>query len=350
VRERHERLWDGGYPAASWPRRTDKRSGGSVETVRAYHGPAVGARDQRVRLAAFDFLDRQRQVHGDTLRRDVLAAGFDFEGTRVPLLGPQGIFKPAICELPLSITTVPPIEGRPRPYEDEVDPATGLLRYRYRGSDQDHRDNTGLRDAMRQQVPLVYFHGIVPGRYMASWPVFIVGDDPTTLTFTVAVDDRQLAMSPATHEPEPEPETDIRRRYITRQVRQRLHQQAFRERVLDAYRQHCAICRLRHQELLEAAHIVADSDPEGEPKVTNGLALCKLHHAAFDCHILGVRPDYVVEVRGDVLEEIDGPMLKHGLQGFHGQPMLLPTREVLQPDRRCLEQRYELFRRASSNA
>ena len=55
--------------------------------------------------------------------------------------------------------------------------------------------------------------------------------------------------------------------------------------------------RLRHQELLEAAHIVADRDPEGEPKVRNGLALCKLHHAAFDCHIIGVNPDYRVEDR-----------------------------------------------------
>ena len=54
---------------------------------------------------------------------------------------------------------------------------------------------------------------------------------------------------------------------------------------------------LRHHELLEAAHIVADSDPEGEPVVSNGLALCKLHHAAFDANILGVHPDYRVEVR-----------------------------------------------------
>jgi putative restriction endonuclease len=178
---------------------------------------------------------------------------------------------------------------------------------------------------------------------MASWPVFIVGDDPSALTFTVAVDDRQLAAVPAAADA---PEAEIRRRYVTRQVRQRLHQQAFRERVLLAYREHCAICRLRHQELLEAAHIVADRDPEGEPRVSNGLALCKLHHAAFDCHIIGVSPDYHVEVRLDVLEEIDGPMLKHGLQGFHGSSLRLPVRDSLKPDRRFLEERYALFRRA----
>ena len=131
------------------------------------------------------------------------------------------------------------------------------------------------------------------------------------------------------------------------QVRQRLHQQAFRERVLEAYREHCAICSLRHHELLEASHIVADSDPEGEPHVSNGLALCKLHHAAFDAHIIGVHPDYRVEVRLDVLEEIDGPMLKHGLQGFHNQSLLVPRSDSLKPNRTFLEARYALFRKAS---
>src|SRR3982750_2106705 len=133
------------------------------------------ARDYAVRLAAFTFLERLRQAHGDTLPYAQLLAGFEFGGRRVPLLAPQGIFKPAVLTHPLSITTAPPSERKPRPYADEFDPS-GLLRYKYRGSDPAHRDNVGLREAMRLQLPLVYFHGIVVGRYMASWPVFIVGD------------------------------------------------------------------------------------------------------------------------------------------------------------------------------
>jgi putative restriction endonuclease len=117
--------------------------------------------------------------------------------------------------------------------------------------------------------------------------------------------------------------------------------------VLAAYSEHCAICRLRHHELLEAAHIIADSDPEGEPRVPNGLALCKLHHAAFDAHIVGVTPDYRVEVRVDVLEEIDGPMLKHGLQEFHRARLLVPRSDALKPDLGFLEARYALFRQGS---
>ncbi len=96
-----------------------------------------------------------------------------------------------------------------------------------------------------------------------------------------------------------------RRSYITTTVGQRIHQRPFRERVLRAYRQQCAPCTLRHEELLEAAHII----PDGESVVTSGLALCKLRHAAFDGRFLAIRPDYVIELRRDILGEGDGPML-----------------------------------------
>jgi hypothetical protein len=77
--------------------------------------------DARVRAAAFAYLGEQRLLHGDVIPRDALARGFSFEGMRVPLLGPQGIFKPSILrDAPLSITTAPPVEGKPAPYEDEV--------------------------------------------------------------------------------------------------------------------------------------------------------------------------------------------------------------------------------------
>jgi putative restriction endonuclease len=92
-------------------------------------------RDQRLRLAAFDWLEHQRQLHGDTLERSLLLAGFTFDGVSVPLVSAQqGIFKPAILDLPLSITTTPPSDRKPRPYDDEFSP-DGLLRYRYRGTD-----------------------------------------------------------------------------------------------------------------------------------------------------------------------------------------------------------------------
>ena len=122
-----------------------------------------------------------------------------------------------------------------------------------------------------------------------------------------------------------------------------LHQRAFRERVLLAYRNQCALCRLRHIELLDAAHIVPDTEPEGEPVVRNGIALCRLHHAAFDRFFLAVRPDRIIEVRPDILEESDGPTLQHAIQGLHGQPIVLPKRLTDQPAVQFLSERYERF-------
>jgi hypothetical protein len=85
--------------------------------------------DHRVRLAAFAFLSDQTRLRGEVLPYALLHEGFTLDGHRVPLLGPQGIFKPAVLpEIPLSITTAPVVEGKARPYEDEVDrgiPVTG---------------------------------------------------------------------------------------------------------------------------------------------------------------------------------------------------------------------------------
>lgn len=302
--------------------------------------------DQAVRLAAFRFLEEQVQLSGEAgaIRRSVLERGFVLEGERVPLLGPQGIFKPRVLDaIPLSITTVPVVQGEARPYDDAFGP-DGLLRYRYRGTDPSHHENRGPRLAMQLQVPLVYFHGIVPGLYAAEWPVFIVGDDPAALTFTVSVDERRFATLDASGVQEEPP--DLRRRYATRLFRQRLHQTEFRERVVRAYQHHCAVCRLKRDELLEAAHIVPDANSLGAPVVPTGVALCRLHHAAFDRYLIGIRPDCVVEVRRDILDDSDGPMLIHGLQGFHGTSLLLPRVRALRPDPVLLEVRYERFRQA----
>ncbi len=181
------------------------------------------------------------------------------------------------------------------------------------------------------------------------YPVFIVADDPGGLFFSVQVDDLSAAVDQrawagvgVAEEPEP------RRAYVTATVQRRVHQVAFRERVLRAYAERCALCRLRHIELLDAAHITPDRHFEGDPVVSNGLALCKLHHAAFDQFFFTVRPDYVVEVRPSILEETDGPMLIVGLQQIDGQLIHLPRRQVDLPDPARLQGRYEEFAKAAA--
>jgi len=67
-------------------------------------------------------------------------------------------------------------------------------------------------------------------------------DSPEPFAFTVTVDDRRSAS--LGNLADDSTETDIRRRYVTRTVQQRRHQQEFRERVLEAYQRHYAVCRL----------------------------------------------------------------------------------------------------------
>ena len=295
--------------------------------------------DARVREAAFRWLAEQVLMHGDALPRTILAQGFTFANQRVPVVRPQGIFKSAVMQVPLSITTSPNTR-----YDDAFGP-DNLLSYSYRGIDPFHRDNLGLRSAMLHGLPMAYFHGIVPGEYLAFWPVYVVNDHPELLTFSVAVDDAVHIDLMSRLELNIDQRTETRREYITSQAKVRLHQRMFRQRVHRAYRNQCAFCRLRQSELLDAAHIVPDSEPEGEPVIPNGLSLCRLHHAAFDNFFLGVRPDFIIEIRRDILEESDGPTLQHAIQGLHGQPILLPARTAERPSVEFLEHRYAWFLR-----
>lgn len=261
-------------------------------------------------------------------------------GERVPIWNYQkGIFKPAAFGrdgAALSIQT-----SVASPYDDIHDVDEGSIIYKYRGTDPAHPDNVSLRRAMDRQLPLIYLVAVDRGYYDAVTPVYIMGDSPATLSFTLQAD--QAAWIPGV--------VDValaapRREYVTRAVLQRLHQQQFRRMVLSAYNEKCCICRLNHVELLDAAHILADRHPKGEPVVTNGLGLCKIHHSAYDANILGIDPDARVHVREDILREKDGPMLKHGLQEMAGRRIVLPRKDDLKPKRDFLAERFDRFRAA----
>ena len=295
--------------------------------------------DLQVRLAAFNWLSEQVNSHGDVLPRKLLEQGFEFQGQRIPLVAPQGIFKPQILDLPISITTAP--KG---PYDDYFGKDNFLI-YSYRGTDPNHRDNVGLRKVFELKRPLVYFHGIEPGKYLATWPIYIIGDDQSHLTFKVAVDDAVPAFEYAESSVSRQVAevSDARHAYLTATVKVRLYQRAFREKVLDAYKSQCSFCRLKHWELLDAAHIIPDNMPEGKSTIENGLSLCKLHHSAYDAFIIGVTPDYIIQVREDILEEEDGPVLQHGLKGLHKSKLILPSLKSHYPNREALEWRYSRF-------
>jgi len=293
------------------------------------------------RFATFDWL-REREAHNGGVFAGVeLNQGFPYKGERITLTGPTGIWFPRGFGIPLSIRTS--LNG---PYRlDGMD--DGLLTYAYRGDDPRHRDNVGLRDAWKARVPLIYFQEVHNHRYQAIWPVVVLEDHPESLCVQAALEPAYAGLRAGATLSDVDLSPLDLRRYAWTQTRQRLHQSAFRDMVISAYDCHCAICRLNHAELLDAAHIIPDSDDRGTPIVPNGLSLCKIHHAAYDQDILGIDPDYRVHIRSDILAEKDGPMLLHGLQELDGTRLVLPSRSKDRPDPGRLESRYDKFRNAS---
>jgi putative restriction endonuclease len=298
--------------------------------------------DAHVRLEVFDFL-RQRSalntaglVHWDDLENFRLS-----DGERLVLIGQSGIWKPRQLRFPISVSTTPPQPGRPPPYEDHVRD-DGTIVYRYRRGDPGHRDNVALRTLMVQRLPIVYFKGIETGWYFPHFPTLVIGDDPSTMSVLL---DLQSAGTLGLAAGEPVEEAN--RRYAVRAVRQRLHQARFSSLVLHAYRCRCAVCSLAKRPLLDAAHIVRDIDPDGIAAAKNGLSLCKIHHAAYDQNLLGVDPDLRIHIARDLLEEIDGPMLQHGLKDMDGLSLrVLPARKSERPDPDRLSRRFDEFRQA----
>jgi putative restriction endonuclease len=282
-----------------------------------------------VRRSAMAYLAELMDSSGGVVTRAQLEA-FSYAGEQLKLIDQsRGIRNPRQLNATLSILSQP--KG---PYDD-VETEDGLLRYAYRDGDPNGGDNRKLRRAADLGLPLVLLQGIAPGVFVPTFPVYVVADNPVGRFVEIAVDESLRYLASATP-------TDDTRDYAERLTKLRLHQPVFRARVLRAYEQACAICRLKHVDLLDAAHILSDAEG-GQPVVPNGLSLCKIHHAAYDRGILGVRRDHVVEVRADVRLEVDGPMLKHGIQDVHGWTLEVPNRVADRPDQDLLELRWRSF-------
>jgi putative restriction endonuclease len=300
--------------------------------------------DDRIRAAGSAYLDELRRRWGEHLSYRLLES-FEFEGRRISLIQRMRGIR-VVSGMPAALSILTTYRARPeeRPYDDDEGP-DGYWRYKWRGTDPDNYDNVVLRRAMELGKPLIWFVGVGPGTYLPLYPVWLVAEEPEQHQFVLALTEelRNQWLDPTIAHPV---DLALRRQYAQTVVKQRLHQRVFRERVLIAYESQCALCRLRHPELLDAAHIKEDSEG-GEPIVPNGLAMCAIHHRAFDTYVLGIRPDYVVEVRRDVREEQDGPTLRHALQGLHRASLILPRKRAAWPDRNLLEERFDRFRQAS---
>lgn len=295
-----------------------------------------------VRAAMFRHLDSLMAASAYGSLRSADINTFRYEGRPLRLIVQSGIWKPAGLSAALTVRTTYTPPNQAPPYHDGMGDE-GLVRYKYRGTgpdpDPNHPDNRALRNAMERELPIAYFVGVASGVYVARYPVWLRFEDPTRHEFAIALDEDQRIVDLSAISPD-------QRRYIERMTRTRLHQPLFRARVLHAYDERCAMCRLHHARLLDAAHIIPDGEPQGDAIVPNGLSLCKIHHAAYDANLLGVRPDLTVDVAPHILAEEDGPMLRHGLQEMAGSRLIIPRERAARPDPERLGLRYEQFQAA----
>jgi putative restriction endonuclease len=294
-------------------------------------------RELAVRAALFEHLDTVISQSSDEILEWNQTASFEFLGERFSIRQTRGrgINKPAGLDGALSITTAFTPFGQRPPYED-LQGDDGYARYKYEGTNPDTHTNRSLRICMEFGLPLVYFVGVRKARYKAIYPIFVIGDRPDLLEFTLSDNRAEIGRDLSLLTP-------AERMYALRETRVRLHQPIFREQILHAYSSACAVCHLKHSQLLDAAHIISDSKPRGDPVVPNGIALCKIHHAAYDRNFMGIRSDCQIVINSELLREVDGPMLKYGLQEMHGSQIATPRNPKARPDPDRLDERFEEF-------
>ena len=289
------------------------------------------AEESTIRADIFRWLDEQfigrggYEIHSSVLRL------YEYKGERIPLLDRgKGIRNPASFSSTLSI-----MSGWKANRYSDYESDDGWVTYHYRAGDSS--DNVKLVRAWENRDPIVYFRAVREGYYVPFYPIIIAENDPVARVVRFPLDPALSFLG------DPMEYTEQQRKYAETIVRTRLHQPIFRARVLHAYGGACTVCDLRHSELLDAAHIIGDAQENGVPHVSNGLAMCKIHHAAYDRSLMGITPDYEVRIDRDLLDEVDGPMLRHGLQDMHGRRIRLPMSRRAYPDRDRLAERFEQF-------
>lgn len=293
-------------------------------------------RESRVRQAAFAWLDLQMARGVYEFSRESLAH-FTYGGQPIRLADTGGgIRRPQGFKAVLSL--VSSTDRRTGHYADEVDEVAGTVLYHYQQekSKRNVTANAGIRAAI-PDIPIIYFQGVRDGWFVPHYPANVTGDDPMAGAFTITLD-REL-----TFFADPMEFNELQREYAQRIVRYRIHQRPFRANVLRAYGEVCAVCRLGFTQLLDAAHIIRDSDESGVPQVSNGLSLCKLHHAAYDRNLLGVSPEGEVVLNRNVMTAREGGATLNALRSLHGAHISVPRRREHRPDVARLASRFDEF-------
>lgn len=110
--------------------------------------------------------------------------------------------------------------------------------------------------------------------------------------------------------------TDNARRTTVVSVSKKLRSVNFRRRVLMAYQSRCAVCGLQLR-LIDAAHIIPVYHENSRDEIRNGLALCALHHRAYDQSLITVWDDYTIRINDSLIDQLRVIDEVDGLDSFH---------------------------------
>lgn len=285
--------------------------------------------ETRIRLEAIHFVRSLRERWIAVPAAELRA--FEFAGRRIFVKGQSGIFKPAELTEPLSITTT--IDSD---YTHDVIEGSRVL-YDFVSRPQ---ENDLLKRCAEGEIPLIYFlqaRKRPSPEYIVFAPVYVVGWDDVTRRFLVDLSEQKpgevASPAPAGRQlelrvlPTPGSPSEIReltRSYAVTSVQRRLHEARFRNAVLEAYRDRCAVCALHVRPLLDAARIGGDGEAHREVAVSEGIALCATHRRAFDCGILSFDDEYRICVE---LPDGTGEGERAMLLAYEGQRLHLPREE-----------------------
>ncbi|HSP35538.1 MAG TPA: HNH endonuclease [Thermoanaerobaculia bacterium] len=273
--------------------------------------------ETRLRLDAIQFVRALRE-------RWVAVPASELRRFRIHLKGQSGIFKPADLSVPLSITTTIDSDKA----QDTIEGSRVLYDYVSRDF-----DNDSLKRCAEDELPLIYFLQVKrrpATEYLIFAPVYVVGWSDESRCFLIDLSELKPGevVSPAPVRRQlqlPVLRGEIReltKSFAITTVQRRLYEARFRNAVLEAYRERCAVCGLHVRTLLDAAHVDGDGQPKTDIDVREGIALCATHRRAFDAGMLRYDDDYVVRV------ESADPMLLE----FEGRALILPSEETLRPN------------------
>jgi putative restriction endonuclease len=117
------------------------------------------------------------------------------------------------------------------------------------------------------------------------------------------------------------------RAYALRLMRTALRDFRFRRDVLEAYGHQCAMCSVQLR-LVEAAHIIPVEHPDGTDEVRNGVALCVLHHRAYDRGLIGFDEQLNIKINQTKLSVLESEGATGGLAAFTsalGKKLVVPA-------------------------